>query len=118
MAVFEVRPMATFSGLRGVPLLALSHNALFPALTVGPLGVVIRVIRSHELRYDEIDTVTLKWMLGHQITFVPRSGVRTFIASFAGEAALAPVLAALQQHGAPLDAAALTRLASASSRSA
>lgn len=110
--------MATFSGLRGVSLLALSHNALFPALTVGPLGVVIRVIRNHELRYDEIETVTLKWMLGHQITFVPRSRLRTFTASFAGEAALAPVLAALQQYGAPLDAAALARRASGSSRNA
>jgi hypothetical protein len=110
--------MATFSGLRGVPLLALSHNALFPALRIGPLGVVIRVIRNHELRYDEIETITLTRMLGFQVRFVPRAGLRTFIANFAGEAAVVPVLAALRRHGAPLDRAALARLAAGESSAA
>jgi hypothetical protein len=107
--------MATFSGLRGVPLLALSHNALFPALRIGPLGVVIRVIRNHEFRYDEIETIALTRLLGIQVTFVPRAGLRTFTASFAGEAAVAPVLAALRRHGAPLAQAALARQADESS---
>lgn len=111
MAVFEVRPMATFSGLRGVPLLALSHNSLFPALRIGPRGVVIRVIRHHEFAYDEIETIALTRMLGFQVTFVPRAGLRTFTAGFAGEAAARPVLAALQRHGAPLDQAVRARLA-------
>ncbi len=103
--------MATFSGLRGVPLLALSHNALFPALRIGPLGIALRVIRNHEFRYDEIETIALTRLLGIQVTFVPRAGLRTFIASFAGEAAVAPVLAALRRHGAPLAQAALARQA-------
>jgi len=111
VAVFEARPMATFSELRGVPLLALSHNALFPALRIGPLGVVLRVIRNHEFRYDEIETITLTRLLGFQVTFVPRAGLRTFTAGFAGEAAVVPVLVALQCHGAPLDQAARARLA-------
>jgi hypothetical protein len=54
-------------------------------------------------------------MLGIQVTFVPRAGLRTFIASFAGEAAVAPVLAALRRHGAPLAQAALARQADGSS---
>lgn len=111
MAVFEARPMVTFSGLRGVPLLALSHNALLPALTIGPVGVVLRVIRKHEFHYDEIETIALTRMLGFQVTFVPRVGLRTFTAGFAGEAAVVPVLVALQCHGAPLDRAARARLA-------
>jgi len=118
VAVFEVRPMATFSGLRGVPLLALSHNALFPALTIGPLGVVIRVIRNHELRYDAIETITATRMFGIQVTFVPRAGLRSFTAGFAGDAAVVPVLAALRRHGAPLDHAALARLAAGKSPAA
>lgn len=100
------RPLATFSGLRGVPLIALSHNSIFPSLTIRPQGVTIRVIRLHELRFDELDSVTLKWRLGHLVTFVPRSGLRTFSANFYGRQAAAAALAALHHWNAPLDAAA------------
>lgn len=110
--------MATFSGLRGVPLLALSHNSLFPALTIGPLGIAIRVIRIHEFAYDEIETIAVKRMLGVHITFVPRTGPRTFTAGFAGNAAALPVLAALMRHGAPLGQAARAWLAAQPSSAA
>ena len=103
--------MATFSGLRGVPLLALSHNSLFPALTIGPLGIAIRVIRIHEFAYDEIETIAVKRMLGVHITFVPRTGPRTFTAGFARSTAARQVLAALQRRDAPLAETALAWLA-------
>jgi hypothetical protein len=92
-------------------LLALSHNSLFPALTIGPLGIAIRVICIHEFAYDEIETIAVKRMLGVHITFVPRTGPRTFTAGFAGNAAALPVLAALMRHGAPLGQAARAWLA-------
>jgi hypothetical protein len=110
--------MATFSGLRGVPLLALSHNSLFPVLTIGPLGIAIRVIRNHEFAYDGIETIAVKRMLGVHITFVPRTGPRTFTAGFAGNAAALPVLAALMRHGAPLGQAARAWLAAQPSSAA
>lgn len=113
-AGFDARPIATFSGLRGVPLLALSHNALFPALRILPHGIRIRVIRSHGFTYDEIAGISLAWRLGWQLTFIPHRGLRSFTATFAGRPALVQAVAMLHRNGAPLDASAGALLASPS----
>lgn len=107
---FDPRPMATFSGLRGVPLLATSHNALFPSLRILPHGISIRVIRRHDFTYDEIAAIDAAWRLGWQITFTPRSGLRDFTAAFAGRAAAAQAVAMLHRHKAPLSPSALALL--------
>lgn len=90
-----VRPIATFRGLRHVPLVALSHNSLFPSLEIGAGGVTLRIIRRHHLRFEDIEAVDLSRRLAHQITLIPRKGPWTFSANFLDRATARRVLAAL-----------------------
>ncbi len=97
-----VFPIATFSGLKRVPLLALSHNALFPALVIGREALMIRVLRRHVLAFHELEAVTCR--RGNRgLTFVPKRGIRTFSASFGGRDAALRALRKLRDAGAPLD---------------
>jgi hypothetical protein len=98
-------PIATFSGLRGVPLVALSRNSLYPDLVVGSDSVTIRVIRRHRLLFSHIREVAVRWRLAHQLTFVPRRGLRTFSANFISKTETLRAVTALQQRGVALDAA-------------
>ena len=95
-------PMATFSGLRRVPLLALSHNGLFPRLVIGPRSVTIRVLRTHEIAYGDLVDIHLHRRLGHRLTFEPRRGWRNFTVSFAGRDMAAGAVRALVDRGAPV----------------
>lgn len=103
-------PIATFSGLRGVPLLALSRNSAYPALAIGPDGVMIRVIRRHHLLFGDIREVTVGWRLAHQLTIVPRRGLRTFSANFLSKKDVLHATEALKRHGVALDNAAAALL--------
>ena len=99
---FTIRPLATFSGLRGVPIMATSHNSLFPSLSIGADGIVIRVIRWHRFAVDEVESISMRKLLGYQLTFVPRAGIRTFTAAFAGKTDTVQTLTALQNHAGAL----------------
>jgi hypothetical protein len=46
------RPLATFSGLRNIPLISTSHNSIYPSLTVTTENVTLVVIRSHHFAWD------------------------------------------------------------------
>ncbi len=98
-------PIATFSGLRGLPIVALSRNSLYPNMIIGSDGVTIRVIRRHRLLFSEIQEVTMRWRLAHQLTIVPKRGLRTFSANFISRAEAVRAVTALQQRGVALDAA-------------
>lgn len=100
-------PLATFSGLQRFPLVALSHNSLFPSLVIGPQTVTIRVLRRHVLTYDDLAPIRLTRRLGYRLTFAPRQGWRDFTASFASREAAAQAVAALVDFGAPVDGEAL-----------
>lgn len=102
VADLTVRPLATFRGLRHVPLLALSHNSLFPSLAIGADGVILRIVRRHHLRFEDIEAVDLSWRLAHQVTFVPQQGPWTFSANFLDRGMVLRVLAALDSGNAPL----------------
>ena len=106
---WETRPLATFSGLRGVPLLSLSYNSLFPSLRIQKQGIAIRVIRWHDFAYADIERIEAQRRLGQLLTFVPRRGVRTFSVNFPRASAVA-VVSASQQRGAPLAPTALALL--------
>ncbi len=99
-------PVATFSGLRGVPLVALSRNSLYPSLIVGSDSVTIRVVRRHRLPFGDIREVTVRWRLAHQLTLVPKRGLRTFSANFIAKEDIVHAVRALEQRGVALDAAA------------
>ena len=99
-------PIATFSGLRGVPLVALSRNSLFPNFVIGSDSVTIRVIRRHRLPFSDIREVAVRWRLAHQLTLVPKRGLRTFSANFTAKADIVRAVRALEQRGVALDAAA------------
>ncbi len=103
-------PIATFSGLRGVPHVALSRNSLYPDLVVGSDSVTIRVIRRQRLLFSDIREVAVRWRLAHQLTFVPRRGLRTFSANFMSREDLVRAVRTLEQRGVALDAAAAALL--------
>jgi hypothetical protein len=98
-------PIATFSGLRNVPLFALSRNSINPAFAVGDDGVTIRVVRRHHLPFSEIRRVSVRWRLAYQVTIVPKRGLRTFSANFISKADAIRAAALLRQRGVALDAA-------------
>lgn len=108
-----MRPAATFRGLRHVPLIALSHNSLYPSLDIGADGVTLRVIRRHRLRFDEIEVVDLRWRLAHQVTIIPKKGPWTFCASFLVRGAARSVLGAFDAADVALTPRARTFLATA-----
>lgn len=99
-------PAATFSGLRGVPLIALSRNSLYPALVIGPDSMTIRVIRRHRLAFSDIREIGVSWRLAHQLTIVPKRGLRTFSANFLSKRDVTRAVETLRQRGVALDAAA------------
>jgi hypothetical protein len=105
-AELEFRPLATFRGVRGVPLVAVTHNSLYPSLRVGQSYLIIGMIRPKRLAFDTIETIQLARRLAHQITFMPRTGLWSFSANFARKSAAREVLAALSCRGAPLAASA------------
>ena len=96
------RPLATFSGIRRVPLIAVSHNSIYPSLTVDASGVTLVVVRTHRFAWDEIEKLEARWLFGHMVTLVPKAGWRTFSATFYGRPAAAEALRALDAAGAPL----------------
>ncbi len=100
-------PLATFSGLQRLPLIALSHNSLFPSLVIGPRAVTIRVLRRHVLAYDDLASISLSYRPGERLTFTPRQSWRNFTASFASREEAAKAVAALGDFGAPVDGKAL-----------
>ncbi len=104
------RPLATFSGLRKVPLIAISHNSIYPSLTVTSENVTIVVVRTHPFAWSEIETIKAGWLFGQMITIVPKGGWRTFSATFYGRPAAVTALRALQAAGAPLAPSALAWL--------
>lgn len=105
-------PAATFIGLRGVPLVALSRNSLYPALVIGSESVTIRVLRRHRLAFGEIREVGVVWRLAHQLTIMPKRGLRIFSANFLSGKDVTRAVEALKQRGVALDAAAANLLKS------
>jgi len=99
-------PNATFSGLRGVPLIALSRNSLYPTLTIGADSLTIRVVRRHRLAFREIRKVGVGWRLAWQLIIIPERGWRSFSANFLSARAAARALEALRLRGVALDGAA------------
>lgn len=106
-AELHFTPNATFSGLRGVPLIALTRNSLYPALTIGDDSLTIRVVRRHRLALRDIRQVGFSRPLACQLTIVPERGWRSFSANFLSAREAARALEALQLRGAALDAAAI-----------
>ena len=94
--------MATFRGLRHVPLIAVSHNSLFPSLDIGDGELAIRVVGRRRLAFAEIEAVDLRPRLAHQVTIIPKTGPWTFSANFLDRASARQVLAALAGRGVPL----------------
>lgn len=97
-------PIATFSGLSGMPFIALSRNSLYPLLIVGSESVTIRVIRRHRILFSDIREITLRWRLAYQLTIVPERGLRTFSATFLSKESAMRTVEALKQRGVTLDA--------------
>lgn len=83
-------PIASFVGVRGVPLLALWRNGLNPSVTVTEDAVSIRCFGAHVLALSDLDQIDLRWIAGWRFRFQPKGGLFTYSAVF------------LQQEGARL----------------
>ena len=81
-------------------------TAFYPSLIVGSDSVTIRVVRRHRLPFGDIREVTVRWRLAHQLTLVPKRGLRTFSANFIAKEDIVHAVRALEQRGVALDAAA------------
>jgi len=92
-------PIATFSVLRGLPLVALSRNSLYPAVIVGRDSLIVRVIRRHRLHFDDIGEIRLSRPLTYQLTITPRRGFRAFSANFLRREEAVRVVEALKSRG-------------------
>lgn len=103
--------MATFRGLRGVPIVALTRNSLYPSVSIGDDHLVIRVIGARRLSLDAIESVGVAQRLAYQVTLQPRKGPWNFSANFATRAAATHLLQALAARGVPLAASASAFLA-------
>lgn len=101
-AEVSLTPLTTFSGLKRLPLVALSHNSLFPSLVIGPQAVTVRVLRQHVLAYDDLAPIRLSHRLGYRLTFAPLRGWLDFTASFASREKAAKAVAVLVDFGAPV----------------
>ena len=101
--VLTLTPLATFSGLRGVPLLALSRNSLYPQLVIARDAVTVRVMRRHRFTYDDLARVYAERGDERRITLAPKRGWRTFTASFSSRAQAQHAVEALAARGAPMD---------------
>lgn len=53
----KVPVYATFTGLKGVPLLALAKNSFSPLLCLHEDHIEFRVIKTHQKNYQQIDYV-------------------------------------------------------------
>lgn len=99
--------LATFVGLRGVPLLSLGHNSLRPIFRLYPDAIETRVYRKRRRPYSEIErvhVVTAPWTRNVEIDW--RGSVLTFAANVRQEPWRRAVLRFLADRGAPLTPAA------------
>ena len=112
MTAASLTPVATFSSPRFAPLVAVTRNSLNPAWTVDAEGIEMRIMRRHRIPWREVERVTYRWRLAHQVTVWPWTGWRVFSANFAGEDGRR-ALAALAARGVLLDDQAQALLAGA-----
>lgn len=106
----QFHPLATFSGLKSVPLLAVTYNGLVPRLSLDEGAVVMRIFRSGRIAIADLDKVTVTKGMGLMVSLYPKAGWRSFSANFARAEAIR-FLQALRAAGAPLDDKAKAALA-------
>ncbi|MCF4167655.1 hypothetical protein L2U69_18565 [Zavarzinia compransoris] len=104
-------PMACFTGLKRVPFLALTRNAINPLLSIEGDAVVIRVIRRTRLAVADLARVTTGRAIGQMVSLEPKAGIRVFSANFTDRDEAIRLLRALDALGAPLDAKARALIA-------
>lgn len=95
----KVRALATFTGLRGLPWLALASNSLNPAFHLEAQGLTFRVIRLRKRSYGDIAQVDVREAHGtFNLIFAFRDTRLTFVANVGTAARGAQALALLPPH--------------------
>lgn len=90
---------ATFTGLKGVPLLALATNSFAPLLRLHEEHIEFKVINTHQKSYQQIECVdTLSWALTKNITFIWNDSRFSFTANVIREDWLIQTLHFLQRR--------------------
>ncbi len=92
----EVRVLATFTGLRGLPWIALASNNLNPVFSIERQQLVFRVIRRHRRAYADLLEVDVREAYGtFNLIFSFRDTPLTFVANVETAARGAQALAQL-----------------------
>lgn len=92
----ELRALATFTGLRGLPWVALASNSLNPVFRIEPQQLVFRVLRRHQRPYGDICEVDVREAYGtFNLIFAFRDSPLTFVANVGTAARGAQALALL-----------------------
>lgn len=92
----EVRVLATFTGLRGLPWVALASNSLNPVFSIESQQLVFRVIRRHRRTYADLLEVDVREAYGtFNLIFSFRDTPLTFVANLGTAARGAQALAQL-----------------------
>ena len=100
---FKVPLRATFTGPKSAPLVALSHNSMFPLLKLYNDSVEFRVFIQRRKSYTDIERVEIaRSFLTDNVIFVWKDSVFTFTANVSGEKILQELARFLQRHGVPL----------------
>ena len=98
----KVPVKATFTGLRGLPWIALATNSLNPVLRLGERHLGYKVLRSRERPYEDIEEVDVRRTIGtFNLVFSVRDTRFTFTANVGTAERGAQVLARLPA-GVPL----------------
>lgn len=100
----ELRAMATITGLRGLPWVALASNRLNPVFRIEPQQLVFRVLRPHQRPHGDICEVDVREAYGtFNLVFACRDSPLTFVANV-GTAARGAQALALLPNSVPLSA--------------
>lgn len=92
----EVRAVATFTGLRGLPWVALASNSLNPVFRIEPRQLVFRVLRLHQRPHGDIREVDVREAYGtFNLIFAFHDSPLTFVANVGSAARGAQALALL-----------------------
>jgi hypothetical protein len=75
-------PIASFVGLRGVPLLSIWSNSFNPLVSIVGDCLSIRSFGAHVIPLADIERIRLRKLAGWQFTILPRKGPFTYSATF------------------------------------
>ena len=96
----EIPLLESYSGIRGWGMFSISHNSLYPMLTLHDHWMEYRVLANRSADYSAIESVRgIKFLFLHVALFTFRDRSLTFSARVADTETLAKLLAFFRKNG-------------------